>query len=44
MSQAAVLAQCITVYLAVVHHRLGSESENHVVDSYESWMEVEPQC
>lgn len=39
-SQAAVLAQCTTIYLAISRFHMASAPEDYVVTDYESWMEV----
>jgi hypothetical protein len=38
--QAAAVAQCTTIYLAIAHRHMGSGPEDYVVIEYESWMEV----
>lgn len=39
-NQLAALAQCTTVYLAVVRYGLGSELEDRVLVKHETWMQV----
>lgn len=40
LNQLAALAQCTTVYLAVVRHGLGSELVDRVLVKRETWMQV----